>query len=102
MLLLNGHLNTISQQMGYPTLAKCLPADNLYIATGYNGNGMMFGTIAGKIISDNILGKRKHYNKLFNPSRIKPVAGFMDFVKENADVAYHFIADRFSAEDIHH
>lgn len=75
--------------------------DNLYVATGYNGNGMMFGTIAGKMLSDAILGKENVYADLFNPSRIKPVAGFMDFVKENADVAYRFIADRFSAEDIH-
>jgi glycine/D-amino acid oxidase-like deaminating enzyme/nitrite reductase/ring-hydroxylating ferredoxin subunit len=86
---------------GLPYIGQMPGNDNLYIATGYNGNGMMFGTIAGKIISDNILGRENIYNKLFNPSRIKPVAGFMDFVKENADVAYHFIADRFSAEDIH-
>jgi glycine/D-amino acid oxidase-like deaminating enzyme/nitrite reductase/ring-hydroxylating ferredoxin subunit len=74
--------------------------DNLYIATGYNGNGMMFGTLAGKMISDAITGKENVYADLFSPSRIKPVAGFMDFVKENADVAYHFVADRFSAEKI--
>ncbi|MES2266132.1 MAG: FAD-dependent oxidoreductase [Bacteroidota bacterium] len=74
--------------------------DNLYTATGYNGNGMMFGTIAGKMISDAILGKENEYADLFSPSRIKPVAGFTDFVKENADVAYRYIADRFSAEKI--
>lgn len=74
--------------------------DNIYVATGYNGNGMMFGTIAGKIISDAILGNDNAYAELFSPSRIKPVAGFVDFVKENADVAYRFVADRFSADDI--
>ena len=74
--------------------------DDMYIATGYNGNGMMFGTIAGKMISDSILGKKNEYSSLFNPARIKPVAGFMDFVKENADVAYHFVADWLSSEDI--
>ncbi|MDB5129178.1 FAD-dependent oxidoreductase [Mucilaginibacter sp.] len=87
---------------GLPYIGQ-MPAGegHLYIATGYNGNGMMFGTIAGKIMSDNILGRENAYSKLFNPSRVKPVAGFMEFVKENADVAYHFIADRFSSEDIH-
>jgi glycine/D-amino acid oxidase-like deaminating enzyme/nitrite reductase/ring-hydroxylating ferredoxin subunit len=74
--------------------------DNLYVATGYNGNGMMFGTIAGKILSDVILGRESIYAHLFNPARIKPVAGFKEFVKENADVAYRFVADRFSAESL--
>ncbi|WP_374948263.1 FAD-dependent oxidoreductase [Mucilaginibacter sp.] len=73
---------------------------NMYVATGYNGNGMMFGTISGKIISDAIVGSENAYADLFSTGRIKPVAGFMDFVKENADVAYRFIADRFSTDTI--
>jgi glycine/D-amino acid oxidase-like deaminating enzyme/nitrite reductase/ring-hydroxylating ferredoxin subunit len=86
---------------GLPYIGQ-LPAgyNNMYIATGFNGNGMMFGTISGKIISDVILGKDNDYADLFSPARIKPVAGFVDFVKENADVAYHFIADRFAADEI--
>lgn len=78
-----------------------LPSNNdIYIATGYNGNGMMYGTISGKIISDMILDKQSPYADLFSPIRIKPVAGFTEFVKENADVAYRFIADRFSSAKI--
>jgi Rieske Fe-S protein len=61
---------------------------------------MMFGSLSAKIISDTILGIENRYADLFKPSRIKPVAGFPDFVKENADVAYHFVADRLSVEDI--
>lgn len=74
--------------------------DSTYIATGFNGNGMMFGTLSARIISDQILGIENPYTKLYSPSRIKPVAGFTDFVRENADVAWHFIADRFGAEAI--
>ncbi|RYZ99635.1 MAG: FAD-dependent oxidoreductase [Sphingobacteriaceae bacterium] len=85
---------------GLPYIGQMpLAADNIYIATGYNGNGMMFGTLAGRILTDMITGKQNPYEKLFSPSRIKPVAGFRDFVAENADVAYHFIADRFSSEE---
>jgi glycine/D-amino acid oxidase-like deaminating enzyme/nitrite reductase/ring-hydroxylating ferredoxin subunit len=74
--------------------------DKIYIATGFNGNGMQFGTLSAKIISDTILGKEHEHAELFSASRVKPIAGFADFIKENADVAYHFIADRFSAEEI--
>lgn len=75
--------------------------DNTYIATGFNGNGMMFGTLSGKIISDQILRIENRYSSLYSPSRLKPVAGFSEFIKENADVAWHFIADRFGADDLH-
>lgn len=74
--------------------------DHQYIATGFNGNGMSFGTLSAQIISDLILGNSNKYAQLYSPSRLKPVAGFSEFIKENADVAYHFVADRFSAEEL--
>ena len=60
---------------------------------------MMLGSISAKIISDLILGKKSKYEKIFSPSRIKPVDGFAEFVKENADVAYHFLADRMAIKE---
>lgn len=74
--------------------------DGVYVATGYNGNGMIFGTLSAQILTDVICGKKNSYAGLFSPSRIKPVAGFTEFVRENADVVYHFIADRFAEEKI--
>jgi glycine/D-amino acid oxidase-like deaminating enzyme/nitrite reductase/ring-hydroxylating ferredoxin subunit len=86
---------------GLPYIGQ-MPAgdEKIYIATGFNGNGMQFGTLSAIIIADTILGKDHQHAELFSASRVKPIAGFTDFVKENADVAYHFIADRFSAEEI--
>ncbi|MHA4894626.1 FAD-dependent oxidoreductase [Pedobacter sp. PWIIR3] len=85
---------------GLPYIGELPGAKNTYCATGFNGNGMMFGTLSGKIISDLILGIENPYADLYSPSRLKPVAGFTEFVKENADVAWHFVADRFNAEDL--
>lgn len=76
------------------------PDDRIFVATGYNGNGMTWGTMAGQIISDLILNKDNPFVALFDPCRMKPIAGFSEFVKENADVAYHFVVDRFKAEDL--
>lgn len=85
---------------GFPYIGQ-LPfeADGIYCATGYNGNGMMLGTISGKILSDLVIGNKSKYEEVFSTSRIKPVDGFTEFVKENADVAYHFIADRLSIHE---
>ncbi|MBE9586664.1 FAD-dependent oxidoreductase [Mucilaginibacter sp. JRF] len=80
---------------GFPYIGQ-MPeaAKGIYCATGYNGNGMMLGSIAGKILSDLAQGKDNKYADIFSPSRLKPIAGFTAFVQENADVAYHFVADR--------
>lgn len=86
---------------GLPYIGQLPGADEgTYVATGFNGNGMMFGTLSAKIISDLVLGKENEYASLFSPARMKPVAGFTGFVKENADVAWHFIADRFSSSHL--
>jgi glycine/D-amino acid oxidase-like deaminating enzyme/nitrite reductase/ring-hydroxylating ferredoxin subunit len=85
---------------GLPYIGQMpLAADGIYCATGYNGNGMMLGSIAGKVLADLVGGKGSKYEKLFSPSRIKPVDGFSEFVKENADAAYHFVADRFTIHE---
>jgi glycine/D-amino acid oxidase-like deaminating enzyme/nitrite reductase/ring-hydroxylating ferredoxin subunit len=85
---------------GFPYIGQ-MPeaATGVYCATGYNGNGMMLGSIAGKILADLIQGKANKYEQTFSPSRLKPVAGFTAFVQENADVAYHLIADRFGIHE---
>jgi glycine/D-amino acid oxidase-like deaminating enzyme/nitrite reductase/ring-hydroxylating ferredoxin subunit len=85
---------------GFPYIGQMPDAsEGVYCATGFNGNGMMLGTISGKTLSDLVLNNGSKYEKIFSPSRLKPVAGFSEFVKENADVAYHFVADRLSIKD---
>ncbi|MES2375966.1 MAG: FAD-dependent oxidoreductase [Bacteroidota bacterium] len=85
---------------GLPYIGQMpLAADGIYCATGYNGNGMMLGSIAGKILSDLVRKRPNKYEELFNPSRVKPIDGFSEFVKENADVAYHFVADRINIHE---
>jgi nitrite reductase/ring-hydroxylating ferredoxin subunit len=73
--------------------------DGIYSATGFNGNGMMLGSISAKILSDLVVGKDNKYADLFSTSRIKPIDGFTEFVKENADVTYHFVADRIAVKE---
>jgi glycine/D-amino acid oxidase-like deaminating enzyme/nitrite reductase/ring-hydroxylating ferredoxin subunit len=84
---------------GLPYIGQMpLAADGVYCATGFNGNGMMLGTISAKIVSDLIVKQESRYAKLFSPARIKPIDSFSEFVKENADVAYRFVADRFKTQ----
>jgi len=84
---------------GLPYIGQLPGGDaHTYVATGFNGNGMIFSNLSAQIISDLILNKENELAELLSPSRLKPVSGFTEFVKENADVAYRFVADRFGAK----
>ena len=62
-------------------------SENMFVATGFSGNGITLGTSSSIILSRMIItGERDEYAELFDPSRIKMVAGFSNFVKESADV----------------
>jgi glycine/D-amino acid oxidase-like deaminating enzyme/nitrite reductase/ring-hydroxylating ferredoxin subunit len=72
----------------------------IYAATGFNGNGMILGTVSAMVISDLIAKGESEYQEFYDPARIKPIAGFTEFVKENADVATHFFKDRMGIEKL--
>jgi glycine/D-amino acid oxidase-like deaminating enzyme/nitrite reductase/ring-hydroxylating ferredoxin subunit len=74
--------------------------DNVFVATGYSGNGITYSHIAAITLSELILKRESEYADLFSPGRIKPVAGFANFVKENADVVAQFVGKRINAEKI--
>jgi glycine/D-amino acid oxidase-like deaminating enzyme/nitrite reductase/ring-hydroxylating ferredoxin subunit len=75
-------------------------AQNMWVATGYSGNGMTYSHIAALVFHDVFVTRESRYVDLFNPNRIKPVAGFSNFVKENADVVVHMIGGYFSHEKL--
>jgi len=72
----------------------------VYTATGFRGNGMIFGTITSQILGDLILKGSNKYKNLFNPKRIKPITGFNNFVKEQAAVVMDFAKDKIFAEKV--
>ena len=67
---------------------------NVFVATGFGGNGMTYSHVTALVLTDMIVKGESRYQKLFDPNRIKPMAGFENFVKESADVVAKFIGDR--------
>jgi glycine/D-amino acid oxidase-like deaminating enzyme/nitrite reductase/ring-hydroxylating ferredoxin subunit len=70
-----------------------------FAATGYAGNGMTFGTIAGVMARDAALGRRNPWDELFDTARTKVKGGVWDYVRENADYPYYMIRDRIAGPD---
>jgi glycine/D-amino acid oxidase-like deaminating enzyme/nitrite reductase/ring-hydroxylating ferredoxin subunit len=85
---------------GLPYIGLLPGCKNIYTATGFRGNGMIFGTISSQILGDLILTGSSKYKELFDPGRIKPVAGFANFVKEQASVVLDFVKDKLFIEKI--
>ncbi|MGB8194574.1 MAG: FAD-dependent oxidoreductase [Chitinophagaceae bacterium] len=75
-------------------------AQNMWVATGFGGNGMTYSHVAALVFHEIFVARESQYADLFNPNRIKPVAGFTNFVKENADVVTHMIGGYFSHEKL--
>ncbi len=75
-------------------------AQNMFVATGFGGNGITYSHIAARVLTDLITTGKSEYEKLFSPARVKPVAGFSNFVKEAIDVVGHLLKAPFSKEKI--
>ncbi len=76
------------------------PKGNIYVATGFGGNGMTWSHVSALLLHDMITGVESPYEDLFKPARIKPVAGFTSFVSENADVVKELVKGIFTKEKI--
>lgn len=86
---------------GLPYIGHLPQADErIFVATGFNGNGMTLGTLASMVLTDLIVRKESPYGEVFDPSRVSMVAGFSNFVKEAADVVGHLVAAPFPAEKL--
>jgi len=66
---------------------------NTYIATGFAADGLTYGTLAGMVISDGILGKENQYAEMYSPKRFTPVASALQFAKVNISTAGHLLKD---------
>lgn len=75
-------------------------SEAIYVATGYGGNGMTYSHIAARTLHDLIVRGQSEYADLYRPGRIKPVAGFAAFVKENADVVKEFVGKRLNQKNL--
>jgi glycine/D-amino acid oxidase-like deaminating enzyme/nitrite reductase/ring-hydroxylating ferredoxin subunit len=67
--------------------------DGNFIATGYSGNGMTFGTVAALMARDHILGGFNPWKDTFDPGR-RELAALPTYLKENSDYPYHLLKDR--------
>ena len=81
---------------GLPFIGKNSGAEHVYVATGFSGNGMTFGTLSGMILSDAILGRENPWARLYDATRVKPLAQTREYIAENIDFPSYLARDRLA------
>jgi glycine/D-amino acid oxidase-like deaminating enzyme/nitrite reductase/ring-hydroxylating ferredoxin subunit len=76
---------------GAPFVGWSSSSGGYLVATGFNAWGISNGTAAAMIIADLATDKENRWLEMFDATRVKPIAGAPDFVKENAAVAAHLV-----------
>jgi glycine/D-amino acid oxidase-like deaminating enzyme/nitrite reductase/ring-hydroxylating ferredoxin subunit len=81
----------VSTNDGLPLIGES--SDRQFVATGFNGNGITFGTLAGMMARDAMLKKENPWQGLFSVDRTKILGGAWEYLKQNVDYPFYFIAD---------
>jgi len=68
-------------------------AEKQFVATGFSGNGMTFGTLGAMMCLDAFLGRKNPWQELFDVHRKKIRGGTWDYLKENKDYPYYLLRD---------
>ena len=78
---------------GLPYIGASPFAEHVYVGTGYSGDGLTFGSLAGLMLSRDLLGEPNPWRDLYSPGRFTPTASAKDWLSENLDVAKRLIGD---------
>ncbi len=82
---------------GLPYVGRLTPlSKRIHVATGFRKWGLANGTAAARMIADAILERQNAWAEVFDPNRVNVTASAPSFAQENADVAFHFFADRLT------
>jgi glycine/D-amino acid oxidase-like deaminating enzyme/nitrite reductase/ring-hydroxylating ferredoxin subunit len=81
---------------GLPHVGKVPGMEHIYIATGFAGTGLTWGTIAGSLLARLITGQRHPLADILAPGRLTLLASARDVIAENLDVMRRFVVDRFA------
>jgi glycine/D-amino acid oxidase-like deaminating enzyme/nitrite reductase/ring-hydroxylating ferredoxin subunit len=84
---------------GLPYIGRNALSSRIYVASGYAGQGITSGTLAGMILTDEVMGQPNPYAALYDATRIKPLAAAREFVRENVDFPARLVTDRLRRHD---
>ena len=82
---------------GLPFIGR---SGEIFVSTGYAGQGMTFGTVGGMIVADLITGRPNEWADLFDVKRMHARGAMKDLVTENVDFPRRIIVDRIARRNV--
>jgi glycine/D-amino acid oxidase-like deaminating enzyme/nitrite reductase/ring-hydroxylating ferredoxin subunit len=74
---------------GMPIIGEV--AERQWMATGFGGNGITFGTLSAMLAANAVSGRSHPWNDLFSPRRIAALRSPLEFIRENVDYPYYLL-----------
>jgi glycine/D-amino acid oxidase-like deaminating enzyme/nitrite reductase/ring-hydroxylating ferredoxin subunit len=85
---------------GLPYIGASARGSRQYHATGFATDGLVYGTLAGVIMADEICGIDNPYAHLYAPHRFTPMKSAKNFIRENLNIAGQYLKDYLQGADI--
>lgn len=85
---------------GLAFIGRSAGADHVWVGTGFSGTGLTFGTLAATVVTHGILGVPDPFARLYDATRVKPLAQARRYLAENADVAVRLARDRVDRGEV--
>ncbi|MEA2333189.1 MAG: hypothetical protein QOH58_3327 [Thermoleophilaceae bacterium] len=80
---------------GVPYIGPVDPiSKNVYVATGFRKWGLAMGIAASELLASWVEGRDHVWRELFDTRRVRPRASAGALLRENLNVALHFVGDR--------
>ncbi len=70
-------------------------SEKLYYMTGFSADGLVFGSLAGMIVSDSILKRKNPWADLYQSERCAMIRSLRAVIQEGFEVSCHFLAGRY-------
>jgi glycine/D-amino acid oxidase-like deaminating enzyme/nitrite reductase/ring-hydroxylating ferredoxin subunit len=79
---------------GLPYVGRNSRSSRVFVASGYGGNGITGGTLAGAVLADEIRGVPNDWSELLAATRLNVRASMRAVIAENASYPKHIVTDR--------
>ena len=79
---------------GIPYIGALPGSRSRFVAAGFSGTGLTFGTVAARLLCDLLTEGSSPWEAVYSPSRIKPLAVARPVAEETLRIGWRFVADR--------
>jgi glycine/D-amino acid oxidase-like deaminating enzyme/nitrite reductase/ring-hydroxylating ferredoxin subunit len=83
-----------------PYIGPAAGSDNVYIASGFGTNGLVYGPLAAQIITDEIIGRQNRWAELYRARRVTVTKSAKEFLRENLDNAAQYVRGHLTDADV--